>query len=149
MQEILVPKVNVIVSQYDANTGELLHTQRTHNLVVNSGLNLIRDAVHTGTCSPLTKFGLGTSSTAVTSAQTTLQAELFKHYLTSPPTSNAQQLVMFYTLTSAYGNGQTIREAGLFAENGTMYARVVLPTPIPKTSAIEASFTWTLNWGAS
>lgn len=149
MQEILVPKVNVIVSQYDANTGELLHTQRTHNLVVNSGLNLIRDAVRTGTCSPLTKFGLGTSSTAVTSAQTTLQAELFKHYLTSPPTSNAQQLVVFYQLTSAYGNGQTIREAGLFAENGTMYARVVLPTPIPKTSSIEASFTWTLNWGAS
>lgn len=149
MQELLVPKINVIVNQFDARTGELIHTQETHNLVVNSGLNLIRDAVHTGTSSPLTKFGLGISSTAVTAAQTTLQAELFKHYFTSPPVVNPQQLVIFYYLTSAYGNGQTIREAGLFAENNTMYARVVLPTAIVKTNIVEASFTWTLTWGAS
>lgn len=149
MQEELLPKVNVTVNQFHAKTGELIHTQSTHNLVVNTGLNLIRDAVYTGTVSPLTKFGLGTSNAVVTAAQTALQVEILKHYLTSPPTVNPQQLVLFYYLTSLYGNGQTIREAGLFAENNTMYARVVLPTPITKTNMVEASFTWTLTWGAS
>ena len=149
MEDIIVPKINVVVQQFDAKTGELLHTQKTHNLVVNSGLNVLRDALRTGTCSPLTQFALGSFNTVVTAAQTGLQQELLKAAFTSPIVSNEQQLVVFYYLTSATLVGSTIREAGLFTQNNTMYARVVLPTPITKTNLIEASFTWTLNWGAS
>lgn len=149
MEEILIPKINVVVNQFDAKTGELLHTQKTHNLVVNTGLNLLRDALKNGTCSPLTQFAIGRSNVVVTSTQTTLQGEILKANLTSPITVAPQQLVVFYYLTSDLANGETIREAGLFSQNNTMYARVVLPTPITKTSLVEASFTWTLNWGAS
>lgn len=147
MQEEVKPRVNVSVELYDAKTGELIKKEETHNLVVDSGLNLLRDALRLGSISPLTKIGIGTSGTAVSSAQTALLAEISKHNLLSV-TSSDKTLTCQYFLDETTGNGQTIREMGLFTTDNTMYARVVLTTPIEKTNLVIAALTWTLDWGS-
>jgi hypothetical protein len=147
MNEEVKPRVNVTVEVADAKTGQVLETQETHNLVVDAGLNLIRDALQLGTVSPITRIGLGTSGTAVNASDTALLGEIAKYTLLSITPSN-KTLTCQYFLDGSTANGQTIRELGLFTDDGTMYARVLLDTPIPKTDLKVASMTWTLDWGS-
>lgn len=147
MQEETNSRINVVVELRNLKTGETTK-QRAHNLVVNSGLNLIRDAMKNGTVSPLTKIGFGTDSTIVSMNDTALGAELFKDNLTSA-SGVAQAIICQYYLNEFTGNGQTLREAAIFTTSNQLYARVVLPTPIEKSNVVTASFTWTLDWGAS
>lgn len=151
MNEHLMPSVNVLVETFDVETGELLHSQEVHNLVVTAGLNLLRDAINTGTCAFVTHFALGTGTTAVQPSDTTLGTEVVREALADKNDDEDAQLVCQYYLASGVGNGNTLAEAGLFtaASGGTMYARVVLADPIIKTAAVATSFTWTLSWGAA
>lgn len=149
MIENLVPRVNVLVETFDAETGELLHSQETHNLVVTAGLNLIRDALNGGTIDPISHFAVGTGSTAVTAGDTELDTEVEREVVTAKTTGSASLVIQYY-LASGTANGNTLAEAGLFndATAGDMYARVVLGSTIAKTAAVAVSFTWTLTWGA-
>lgn len=142
--------VNVHVEVHDADTGELLHEQDVHNLVVNAGLNLIRDLLDGDAPAGLTYFAVGTSATAASAAQTTLVAETFRAAVTSR-TSDAQKLTVKYYLPSGSGNGATLAEVGLFnhVSAGTMFARAVLSSTIAKTSAITVTFTWDINLAAA
>jgi hypothetical protein len=143
-------QTNVTVTVHDASTGEVLGEQRAHNLVVNDGLNLIRDLLEGTATGPITHFALGTDSTPVTASDTALGVEVFRDVLAGT-TANAQQLVLSYYLNSADANGNTLSEAGLFnaASAGTMFARVALSPPIAKTAAVAVSFFWTINLGAA
>jgi hypothetical protein len=147
MQEEVKPRVNVSVELYDAKTGELKDKQETHNLVVDAGLNMLRDALQLGTISPLTRIGIGTSGTAVNASDTALLGEISKFNLGSVTASN-KTLTCQYFLDENTANSQTIRELGLFTTSGAMYARVVLSTPIVKTNLVVAALTWTLDWGS-
>jgi hypothetical protein len=147
MQENLKSRVNVLVSVYDAKSGTLISTQQTHNLVVNSGLNLLRDALDTGTISPLTRIGFGASATPVTPTNTSLFDEIFRTNITAKIPGH-KTLTCQYFLDETTANGQTLKEVGLFTTDGTLYARVLLNTPIPKTELIVATFSWTLDWGS-
>lgn len=144
----LQDNVRVVVS--DAITGETLHEETQHNLVVNAGLNLIRDLLDGDAVAGLTHFAVGTGTTAVSASQTALTTQVFRDAVTSR-TSNAQQLVITYYLASGSANGNTLAEAGLFnaASGGTMFARVKLASTIVKTASIAVTFTWTINLGAS
>ena len=142
--------VNVHVSIIDAKTGDLLQKQTHHNLVVNAGLNLIRDLLDGDAVNGLTHFAVGTGTAAVLATDTTLGNEVSREAVTLR-TSNAQELVISYYLASGTANSNTLSEAGLFnaASAGTMFARVKLSPTIAKTSAIAVTFTWTINLGAS
>lgn len=144
----LLDNVRVVVS--DAITGETLREETQHNLVVNAGLNLIRDLLDGDAVAGLTHLAVGTGTTAVSASQTALTTEVFRAAVTSR-TSNAQQLVVSYYLPSGSANGNTLAEAGLFnaAAAGTMFARVKLASTIVKTASIAVTFTWTINLGAS
>jgi hypothetical protein len=143
-------ETNVTVTVHDASTGEVLGEQRAHNLVVNDGLNLIRDLLEGTATGPITHFALGTDSTPVTASDTALGVEVFRDVLAGT-TANAQQLVLSYYLNSADANSNLLAELGLFdaASAGTMFARVVLSPAINKTAAIAVTFNWTVNLGAS
>lgn len=147
MQEEVNSRFNVCIELHDLETGQKT-THKVHNLVVNSGLNLLRDALLNGSVSPITKIGFGTNDTVAELANTGLVSELFKDNLLSV-TAAPQSLVCQYYLNEFTGNGQTLREAGLFTTSNVLYARVVLPEPIEKSNLVTASFTWTLDWGAS
>jgi hypothetical protein len=142
--------VNVDITVFDAATMRVLDRQSAHNLVVTNGLNLLRDAIDTGTITPLSRFAVGTSATAVNAAQTALITEVWRDAFTTKTTSAATVSIRYF-LTSLTANGNTLREAGLFnaAAAGDMYARVVFNNEIVKTSAIAVLFAWTLTWSAA
>lgn len=141
---------NVITEVWDADSGALLARQQAHNLVVNAGLNLIRDLLDGDSVAGITHFAVGTGTAAALAGDTALGGEVFRDAVTAR-TSNAQQLVVSYYLASGSANGNTLTEAGLFnaASTGTMFARVKLASAIVKTASIAVTFTWTINLGAS
>lgn len=51
------------------------------------------------------------------------------------------ELVITATLGTGQGNGNTLREVGLFMGNNQMFARQVHPD-VPKTSSITVTYTW-------
>lgn len=150
MQETLRLGVNVVAEVRDAETDELLDSQAVHNLVVNAGLNLIRDLLDGDAPAGITHFAVGTGATAVAASQTALVTETFRAAVTQR-ISDAQQLTVKYFLPSGSANGGTLAEVGLFnaASTGTMFARAVLATTIAKTSSITVTFTWTITLAAS
>lgn len=142
---------NVHVQVRDAATGELLAEQTHRNLVVNAGLNLIRDFLDGDAPTAPSHFGYGTGTNAVAAGDTALQTEVARDTLTSQTGTNAQQQVYTYYLGSLTGNGNTLGEAAIFnaASGGTMLCRVKLSPTIVKTASIAVTFTWTINLGAS
>lgn len=142
--------VNVQAVVTDADTGAILSRQEHHNLVVDAGLNAVRDFLDAGTGNALSHFALGTGTTAATAADTTLDTEVFRDAFVGTATSN-KTLTISYFLNSGDANGNTLSEAGLFDDptTGTMFARVLLSPAIVKTSSIAVTFTWTINMGAS
>lgn len=143
--------VNVWVDLIDVATGAVIERQETHNLVVNAGLNMIRDMVNGTSVAGVSRFAIGTGTNPVQATDTALQTEVLRDVFTGPATTGAQNLTIQYYLSSTSANGNTLTEAGLFnaASAGTMYARVLLASAIVKSSAVAVSFTWTLTWGAS
>lgn len=147
MRDTLLPKANVVAQVHDVETGQILQTIHSKNLVVTAGRNLIRDFLHGDSVTGLTHFAVGTGTTAVTAGDTALVTEVHRATFTSKTKSSAQ-LELKYYLDTATANGNTLAEAGLFnaGSGGTMYARVVLASTIVKTSSIAVTFTWTLTW---
>lgn len=149
-QETVSLSANVAITVHDAETGAVLERQEAHNLVVNTGLNLIRDLLDGDAVAGITHFAVGTGTAAVAATDTTVSTEVFRAAVTSR-TSNAQQLVVSYYLPSGSANGNTLTNAGLLnaAAAGTLFARVKFASSIVKTASIAVTFTWTINLGAS
>jgi hypothetical protein len=146
-------RVNVRVWRHELRAGRVFRTELWdvgHNLVTNSGLNLIRDRMRgTALVNGLTHLAVGTSNTAAAAGQTALVAEVFRDVFTQTSVS-ASTLVIRYYLGPNDANGNTLREAGLFnASSGpTLYARRVLSSAIVKTIDVAATFEWTLTFAA-
>jgi hypothetical protein len=148
--ELALARVNVTADTWDVATGQHLGRQQVHNLVVGSGLNLIRDLMYGDAVAGPSHFAVGTSSTAVLPGDTALGAEVAREAFATR-TKGAGKLTIKYYLSSGVANGHTLTEAAIFnAEvGGTMYCRVILGEAIPKTLAIAVTFTWDLTWGAA
>lgn len=140
---------NVEITQ--AIDGVVVHRQIVRNLVVDAGLNLIRDRLANASGSYPTHLAVGTSATAVSAAQTAMVAEVFRNSLTEAIASTSKQVQFKYYLASGEANGNTLREIGLFSASsgGTMVARAVLASPITKNSSTTVTFSWTLNLSAT
>lgn len=131
--------------------GVVLHRQIVRNLVVDAGLNLIRNLLAGTSSLRPTHLAVGTSATAVSAAQTAMVAEVFRNNITEAIASTSKQVQFKYYLASGEANGSTIREIGLFSASsgGTMVARAVLVSPIVKNSSTTVTFSWTLNLSAT
>jgi hypothetical protein len=115
------------------------------NLIVNNGTVLILNTIANTTPKlPLTNFAIGTSSTAVNKTQNALGTKVLTDAIGSATVNTVNTVQIKYYLTSASANGNTLREIGLFC-GVDMFARSVLASPIVKTSAITATFTWTIT----
>ena len=139
-------RVNVRVAVSDAD-GRVRAQQDAHNLVVTAGLTLLAAGLNGEAPAGLTHFAVGTSATPAAASQTALVAEVFRDTVTQRTKAIGQLTVTYYLPTDS-ANGHTLREAGLFtdARAGTLYARVVLASAIPKTNSQAVTFTWTLTW---
>jgi tartrate dehydratase alpha subunit/fumarate hydratase class I-like protein len=141
--------VNLLVEVHDAETGALVGREELHNLVVDAGLNLLRDFLDGDAPGPPTHFAVGTGTTATAAAQTALVAETFRDTITQRIPTAKQEQYRYY-LSSLNANGATLAEVGLFtaSSGGTMFARAKLSSTIAKTSSITATFTWTIGLAA-
>lgn len=125
--------------------------QTIKNLVVDAGLNLIRDRLAGTSSAYVTHLAVGTNAAAVTALQTTLSTEVFRNVLTQTITSTTKAVQFKLYLAANEANGNTLREIGLFtaATGGTMYARALLASPITKNASTTVTFTWTTNLSAT
>jgi hypothetical protein len=125
--------------------------QTIKNLVVDAGLNLIRDRLAGTSSASVTHLAVGTNAAAVTALQTTLSTEVFRNVLTQTITSSTKTVQFKLYLAANEANGNTLREIGLFTAStgGTMYARALLASPIVKNASTTVTFTWTTNLSAT
>lgn len=125
--------------------------QAIKNLVVDAGLNLIRDRLAGTSSAYVTHLAVGTNAAAVTALQTTLSTEVFRNVLTQTITSSTKTVQFKLYLAANEANGNTLREIGLFTAStgGTMYARALLASPIVKNASTTVTFTWTTNLSAT
>lgn len=146
-------RANVGMEVRDAETGKVLHEQRSKNLVVTAGRNVLRDllrgslaSVSAGTAG---YFAIGTGTTAVAASDTTLGTEVARAAVTSTTVTDGA-IVIKYFLPSGTANGSSLTEAGLFtaSSGGTMIARTVHDA-IAKTSSITITYSWTITFSAS
>ena len=150
MHHTISALANVSIDVVDADTGELLHHQEQHNLVVDAGLDVLCSFLAGEAPATVTHFAVGTGTTAVLGAQTTLTTEVEREAITVATTASKTVTIKYY-LSSATANGNTLAEIGLFndATTGDMFARALLTPTIAKTSSIAVTFTWQITFAAA
>jgi hypothetical protein len=137
---------NVTLLVIDAKTDRVLRRIRTHNMIVNTGLNKFRDMMGypDATCDGKTPdyIALGTDATAAAAAQTTLIAEVFRKEV-SNRVPDTYTLTYYLDVTAAEANGNSLKEVGLFTEaaGGTLWARAT-HTTVAKTVSIRLQYQW-------
>ena len=94
-------------------------------------------------------MAVGTGLAAPTHGDTALGAEVFRDVFTQTTPATGRILYRYF-LGPNDANGNTLAEVGLLnaASLGTLYARVVLMSPIVKTISIAVTFGWTLSWSS-
>jgi hypothetical protein len=138
---------NVYIKVTEADGG-VRHIE-THNLVVDTGLELIRDLLRAERSEMISYIGFGHGTTAPDHADTTLEDEHERRafYPTYPPVAGVGTLTYSYTLTLVDGVMGTLSEIGLLtaATAGTLYARATF-AGIAKTALNTIEVTWVLSW---
>lgn len=135
---------HLTITVRDAKTDEILRVVENDNLIVDAGLNLVRDMI-LGTGLTPSHIAIGLSATAPAAGDTTLGSEVFRGLITRR-TANDKLANMQLFLDTTSGNGNTLKEAGIFTRSsgGTMLSRVTYPE-IVKTSSLTVTFTWDIT----
>lgn len=137
--DVLKPKG---ILQYRIWRGtELLFEETGYNLVVGGGRDAIAKLIGgDGTDKQITKFAVGTGSTAPVDGDVALTDEFVKaiNNVTYPVNGTAQ---VEFSLEVGEANGKAITEFGLYCEDDTLFSRKVVPT-INKTVDIRIEATW-------
>ena len=151
-QIVLVP--NVSIELYEPSSGKIWEIH-ARNLIVTDGIEIIRDLIG-GTGHRPSHIGLGTGTTAVTAADTSIETEQFRDEITRrDELAAANEFQLFLGLND--GNGFTYTEAGLLEtgiQNGDsgdpakLMARSVF-TGVVKNNTVELTLTWTINISAT
>lgn len=126
---------NVHIVIADAE-GRILRRQHARNLVVDTGLNELRDLL-AGIGRRPTHIAVGTGTTATTAGTTALETEVYRQPLDRRiPTAKRLSTQILIGLSDA--NGYTLSEQGLFVSD-TLIARALISPAIEKTSSIQAT----------
>lgn len=133
---------NVTIESRDLS-GRVLEKREVHNLVVDNGRNLIRDLLNGTSTSALYTIAVGTGTTAPTAADTALEAQVYSDVISKRTTDIGKLTLSLYIGANA-ANGYTISEAGIFAADGTMFARTVF-AGLAKNSSNYLTITWEIT----
>lgn len=150
VQESLALDCNLTVEVRDAKTGNLLGRRRVHNLVLDAGLNLLRDLINgTVTSGNVTHVAVGTGTTPPAGTDTALVAEVFRDVVTartvSPKAVNFQLV-----LASTQANGHNLTEAGLIVAGlvpEVLFARAIFEA-VPKDETVTVTLSWDVTFAA-
>ena len=142
-------KTNLQIVSKDLE-GNVLYVDNVHNLVVSTGLDLIRNhLLSTMTALAPHHFCLGGGTTAAASTDVTLQSTLYDVTL-GDSTIRSGGVTFNGTLYSTDSLGSTFKEIGIFTSSSQMIARALISTII-KSSAQPKNeyFAWSFDFTAS
>lgn len=130
--------------------GQVVHEERTRNLVVNAGKNAVAGLFYGETgVNPFRYVAVGTGTTAPTVNDTALQSEitgsgLARTLATCSRTNNEVTLVASWNVTGSV----TVSESGIFnaASGGTMFARVTF-AGLPLVNGDYLELRWKVTVG--
>lgn len=131
----------ITVETRDAATGKLIpeESSRNENIVVDVGLVQLAKLIAQMAYSTGFQIGVGTSTTAAASTDTTLGASVLQAAVTSQTASGAVATFKLFIDTSQ-ANGSILAEAGLFFD-GVMLDRALLSATISKNSGKTVTVT--------
>ncbi len=145
-----------LIQAIEKGTNKVIEEREFHNLIVTSGLNLVRDLVSGDASVGLNSFAFGTGSTAPVVGDTDLQTavpyyntNIYKNFETY--TNNTAQTVYegWWASTEPVTQPVDLREVGLFtttgATGGVMYCRQTF-SALTKSNAIELKLEYTLDY---
>ena len=125
---------NVFIEIRDATTKEVVDTRESHNLVVNTGLNWVRDLIG-GTEVRPSFIALGTGTAAPAAGDTDLGSKVYTGAIDRRIASTAKMTNKIF-VDSDSANSASISEMGLL--RGTLLiARALISPAIAKTSLVE------------
>jgi hypothetical protein len=140
---LIIP--NIIVEIRKAGTDEVLGYSYGRNLVVDAGLNEIRDLLGGSGFEP-DEMAVGSNNAAVQSTDTALGTETFRKAI-DRRIPEEKKVTFQILLTANDGNG-TLREAGLF-EQSTLYARALISPEVEKTTSIDVTISHEITIASS
>lgn len=115
-------------------------------MIVDVFLNALRNVIYGDTESMPTHFSIGTGTTAASSADTTIETEVYPNGTNRAPlsfkTKSMSKTIRFYLdVAAGEANGNALTEFGLFnaATGGTLMNRIV-HAPITKTPLFELKY---------
>lgn len=150
MKESIKSKGSFVIKQY--RNDKLIKTVSIQNVIVNGGLALFSGLVSLDTAGSYTAFdyiACGTGTTAATTTDTTLEAEITDSGLargtgtgtqtTTTVTNDTAKLVKSFTVTGS----KTVTECGIFnaVSSGTMICRQTFTAINVETNDL-LEFTW-------
>jgi len=138
-------KGEVVFDIIDAKTGAIIEHYEDRNLVVNNGRQIVTQLLGAATSTKkLSKIAFGTNGTAPVGGNTAITGAFTKNLgAVSYPTVSSVRFD--WTLGAAEGNGIAIRELGLLATDGTLFARKVREV-INKNSDIILNGYWQISF---
>jgi len=148
---MILDKINVVGDVkliLTGSDGSLKDEREIHNLVVDTGNNLIASRLASASSAVIGWIALGTGTNTPANGNTTLQTELVRSATTvSGGTVTNNQILYQQTFGAGVGTG-SLTEAGLFnaASLGTMAARTTFNV-INKGSGDVLTVYWTLSIG--
>lgn len=143
-KETLALRGSVFTQIWNAE-GELIEETTQSNLIVNVGKEAAARLL--GLADPdkrVNTIAFGTNGNPTLSSDIDLVNNIFEKPLNGV-TFSGTSAIFDYSLELSEGNGYSIREFGLYTNDGTMFARIVR-NPISKTSDIRLTGTWTITF---
>ena len=145
--KIFTVSFNAIIESIDANTGEVIKSSRIHNLVVNDGLNMIRNFMAGDVPANPKAIAIGTDATAADNTDTELGAEVLRSVATiSKPASYQVRYVKVFSVGT--GVSHEIKEVGVFdsatVTGSTMLARLITSNTLDVDTNLSVTITYTI-----
>lgn len=140
---------NVLVEIWKYKFGERVLDERfsIHNLITNSGKDMLADHLIGTSSATLSYFAIGVGSTPATAGDLTLSSEVYRDAVTSSVRTSIGLATLTYFLSTSSANGNTLAEIGLLtaASVGILFARAVLGPTIVKNNTKAVTFTWNVS----
>lgn len=136
-------KGRLTIEQFDKD-GNLIHTDKTTNVVVSDGLDYITSRMKDATATAMSHMAVGSDNTAAASGDSTLGTELGRVALTSTSVSS-NTITYVGDFPAGTGTGAVV-EAGVLnaSSGGTLLCRTVFSV-VNKAAADTLKITWTLT----
>ena len=124
--------------------GNVVYTATEHNMIVNGAKTALATLIaNADSHKCVTKFGVGTGTTAAMLTDTQLLSQYTKG-IDKYDLSVAGRVTFSWSLGAAEANGLDITEFGLFCEDGTLFSHKVRDGAIRKEDDLSFEGDWTI-----